>query len=59
MPGPLTVRLQCQTPAQADWFALLPGTQRLAADELSFEAAGIAEAVRTLNCFSAMSSVLR
>ena len=59
MPGPLSVRLQCQTPAQADWFALLPGTQRLAADELSFEAAGIAEVVRTLNCFSAMSSVLR
>ena len=38
LPGPISVRLQTQTPALADLFCQWPSLQRLAGDELAFAA---------------------
>jgi D-amino peptidase len=59
MPGPLTLRVQCQTPAFADLFALWPTVQRTDADTVQIMCDGIQSAVRSLNALSAMSSALR
>lgn len=57
--GPITVRLQTQTPALADLFCQWPTLTRLDGDELGFTAPTVEAAVRMLNCLSAMSSMLR
>ncbi len=59
--APVTVRLQCQMPAQADVFALWPALRRDDAETVSFDCASVEEAVRSLNALSVMatSSVLR
>lgn len=56
---PATVRVQTQTPALADLFCIWPTLQRLAGDELGFEAPSAEAAVRMLNGLSAMSAMLR
>jgi D-amino peptidase len=57
--APLEVRIQAQTPALADLFCQWPSLRRLAGNELAFDAPSIEHAVRTINCLSAMSAVLR
>jgi D-amino peptidase len=57
--GPVTVLLRTQTPALADLFCVLPGTTRLAGDDLTFVTATATAAVRTLNAMSAMAASLR
>ncbi len=57
--GVIAVRVQTQTPALAGLFCQWPTLQRLAGDEIAFEAATVQAAVRMLNCLSAMSSMLR
>jgi len=59
IPGPITVRLQVQTPALADLFCTWPSFERLDAETLRFDAPDIEAAVRMINCLSAMSSMLR
>ncbi|UUZ65438.1 M55 family metallopeptidase [Polaromonas sp. P1-6] len=59
LPGPITVRLQTQTPALADLFCQWPSLQRLRGDEVGFDAPTVEAAVRMLNCLSAMSTMLR
>jgi D-amino peptidase len=56
---PLTVRIQAQSPALADLFCQWPTLERIAADELGFEAPTVEAAVRIVNCLSAMSAMLR
>ena len=56
---PLAVRIQTQTPALADLFCPWPTLERLAGDEIGFEAPSVEAAVRTVNCLSAMSALLR
>jgi D-amino peptidase len=56
---PLAVRIQTQTPALADLFCQWPTLERLAGDEIGFEAPSVEAAVRTVNCLSAMSALLR
>lgn len=55
----LVLRVQCQTPALADVFALWPSVQRESADTVSLRCASVQDAVRSLNALGAMSSVLR
>lgn len=57
--APHTVRLQCQTPALADLFALWPTVQRVDGDTIEIPCATVQDAVRSLNALSAMSSALR
>jgi len=57
--GQIAVRLQTQTPALADLFCQWPALDRLAGDEVAFEATSVESAVRMINCLSAMSSMLR
>lgn len=57
--GPIECELETQTPAQADLFAQWPTIQRLTPSKLQFSAATMYDTIRTLNCFSAMSSMLR
>jgi D-amino peptidase len=59
MQVPVAVRIQTQTPALADLFAQWPTLQRLAADEVAFDAPTVEAAVRMVNCLSAMSALLR
>ena len=59
LPGPISVRLQTQTPALADLFCQWPSLQRLGGDEVGFAAPTVEAAVRMLNCLSAMSTMLR
>lgn len=59
LPTPLTLRVQCQTPALADVFSLWPAVQREDGDTLSLPCASVQDAVRSLNALAAMSSVLR
>ncbi|HKX40294.1 MAG TPA: M55 family metallopeptidase [Burkholderiaceae bacterium] len=54
-----TLRVQCQTPALADVFALWPHVQREDAETITVACATVQDAVRSLNALSAMSSVLR
>ncbi|HSW19467.1 MAG TPA: M55 family metallopeptidase [Ramlibacter sp.] len=56
---PVKVRLQTQTPALADLFCQWPTLDRIAGDELAWEAPTVEAAVRMLNCLSAMSALLR
>jgi len=56
---PLTVRIQAQLPALADLFCQWPTLERIAADEIRFEAPTVEAAVRMVNCLSAMSAILR
>jgi D-amino peptidase len=59
-PGvPPTLRVQCQTPALADLFALWPGVQRKDAETIAIACASVHDAVRSLNALSAMASQLR
>ena len=57
--GPISARVQTQTPALADLFCQWPTLQRLSSDELGFDAPTVEAAVRMINCLSAMSTVLR
>ena len=57
--GPLEVRLQTQTPALADLFALWPTLERAAPDVIAFNAINMQVVLRTLNALSAMSTALR
>ncbi|HZY18456.1 MAG TPA: M55 family metallopeptidase [Ramlibacter sp.] len=56
---PLAVRIQTQSPALADLFCQWPTLERLASDEIGFEAPTVEAAVRIVNCLSAMSALLR
>jgi len=56
---PLELRLQCQTPALADVFALWPTVQRVDGDTVLVRCDSVQAAVRSLNALSTMSSVLR
>ncbi|HEX2012162.1 MAG TPA: M55 family metallopeptidase [Roseateles sp.] len=57
--GTVAVRIQTQTAALADLFCQWPTLQRLAGDEIAFEAPTVEAAVRMINSLSAMSSMLR
>jgi D-amino peptidase len=57
--APIGVRVQTQTPGLADLFCQWPNLQRLAGDEIAFEAPTVQAALRMLNCLSAMSALLR
>lgn len=57
--SPIICRLQAQTPALADLFGQLPIVVREQADIISFPADSVQSAIRIINCFSAMSTMLR
>ncbi|MFN6994212.1 MAG: M55 family metallopeptidase [Aquincola tertiaricarbonis] len=57
--GRIALRLQCQTPALADAFALWPTVRREATDTLTMDCATVHEAVRCLNALSLMGNALR
>ena len=59
LPGPLALRVQCQTPALADVFALWPAVERVDGDTIAVACDNVQAALRSLNALSAMSSVLR
>lgn len=59
IPGPVTCQLRTLTPAHADLFCQWPTLRRLDGVTLAFEAASVTDAVRMLNCLSAMSFMLR
>lgn len=59
LPGPITVDIHTQTPALADLFCQWPTLQRTGGTALQFTAPNISDAVRIINCLSAMSSMLR
>jgi D-amino peptidase len=56
---PTVLRVQCQTPALADAFALWPGVQREDAETIVVACATVHEAVRSLNALSVMANALR
>ena len=56
---PLQCRLQTQSTALADLFAILPGLTRTDAVTVSFTGVTVQAVVRTLNSLSAMSAMLR
>ena len=57
--GPISVRIQTQSPALADLFCQWPSLARLHSDRVGFEAPTVEAAVRMVNCLSAMSTMLR
>lgn len=57
--GPIEVQLQAQTPALTDLFCQWPTFERINSDTLRFTAPDIESAVRSINCLSAMSSMLK
>ncbi|MBV8620326.1 MAG: M55 family metallopeptidase [Curvibacter sp.] len=59
LPAPISLRVQCQTPALADVFALWPHVLREDGDTVELSCASVQDAVRSLNALGAMSSVLR
>lgn len=59
IPGPVTCQLRTLTPAHADLFCQWPALQRRDGVTLCFDAASVSDAVRMLNCLSAMSFMLR
>jgi D-amino peptidase len=60
LPGVSPVlRVQCQTPALADVFALWPGVQREDAETIVVTCATVQDAVRSLNALSVMAAALR
>lgn len=56
---PMTVRVELNTVALADLMSLLPGTERPAPEVVAYTAASMRSVIRTLNCMSAMSFMLR
>jgi len=54
-----TLRVQCQTPALADAFALWPTIQREDAETISVACNTVHEAIRSLNALSVMANALR
>lgn len=56
---PLAVRIQAQSTALADLFCQWPTLERVASDEIGFEAPTVEAAVRIVNSLSAMSAILR
>lgn len=56
---PIECELQVQSPALADLFAQWPALERADAETLRFRAPTAEQVVRTLNCLSAMSFMLR
>lgn len=54
-----TLRVQCQTPALADAFALWPTVQREDAETISVACGTVHEAIRSLNALSVMAVALR
>ena len=56
---PPTLRVQCQTPALADVFALWPSVQREDAETVVIACATVHDAVRSLNALSVMANALR
>jgi D-amino peptidase len=59
LPGPIAVRIQTTSPAMADLFCQWPSLERVEGSEVAFEAPTVEAAVRMINCFSAMSTMLR
>ena len=57
--GAVEVQLQAQTPALMDLFCQWPTLERIDTETLRFTAPDIESAVRTINCLSAMSSMLK
>ena len=57
--GPFVCRLQTQTSALADLFAVLPGLERVDGVTVTFSKDSVQDVVRTLNSLSAMSAMLR
>ena len=56
---PPALRVQCQTPALADAFALWPQVQREDAETIVVDCATVHDAVRSLNALSVMANALR
>ncbi len=59
LPRPIAVRIQTTSTGMADLFGQWPTLERVAADEVDFEAATVEAAVRMINSLSAMSAMLR
>lgn len=59
VPPPIVVRVELNTVALADLMSLLPGTDRPAPEAVLFTADSMRSVIRTLNCMSAMSFMLR
>jgi D-amino peptidase len=57
--GPPTLRVQCQTPALADVFALWPGVQREDSETVAVACTTVLDAVRSLNALSVMANASR
>jgi len=58
-PQPVDIELRVQTTALADLFAQMPSIERVDGVTLRFPVPSVEHAVRTLNCLSAMSFMLR
>ncbi|ACC73341.1 M55 family metallopeptidase [Paraburkholderia phymatum] len=58
-PRPVEIELRVQTTALADLFAQMPSIERVDGVTLRFSVPSVEHAVRTLNCLSAMSFMLR
>ena len=58
-PQPVDIELRVQTTALADLFAQMPSLERVDGVTLRFSTPSVEHAVRTLNCLSAMSFMLR
>jgi D-amino peptidase len=59
LPAAPTLRVQCQTPALADAFALWPAVAREDAETISIVCGTVHEAIRSLNALSVMANALR
>lgn len=57
--APVALRLQCQSPALADAFALWPTVRREAGDTIAIDCATVHDAVRCLNAWSLMAQAMR
>lgn len=57
--APIVCEVETQTPGQADLFAQWPTVERVSPSTLRFSATTMYEVIRMLNCFSAMSFMLR
>ncbi|SEI61550.1 M55 family metallopeptidase [Paraburkholderia diazotrophica] len=58
-PQPVDIELRVQTTALADLFGQMPSLERVDGVTLRFSTPSVEHAVRTLNCLSAMSFMLR
>lgn len=59
LPAAPALRVQCQTPALADAFALWPAVVREDAETISIVCGTVHEAIRSLNALSVMANALR